>query len=546
MLRLSVAVVSLCLLAAGSAAARPTAPAKRTAVSLPAVAFAISGRGWGHGVGMSQYGAKGFAERGSDYASILAHYYSGTQLAQAGVGRVRVLLADTRKSLPIGSEGAFTIRDATGRTVELDATILRLGPGLRVRVDPVGEPTALTGPLVFTGRGAPLRVEGKRYRGTVEVSVVNGKLRAVNHVGLEAYLFGVVPDEVPSHWPAEALKAQSVVARSYALAVRKTGGAFDLYRDTRSQVYGGLDAEEPETTAAVLGTVGQVLQFDGRIATTYFFSTSGGRTADVRDVWSGTNPIPYLVSVPDPYDNASPHHVWGPFRFTSARLDRALRLAAPPVDARVTLNGSKRASELVLVDAAGVETVVPAATARRQLGLRSTWFRVGVLGLDVPLRRTVTFGSALELTGRARAIAGVTVEHRVPGGPWLQVAIAKPSGGVVKVAVKPQAIGDFRLVGAKLATAPLRINVAALVRLAAPTSRTELRGLVRPVVPGATVAIQRRAPDGRWTKVGTATLDDNGAFAAALELVPGTYRARVAPGRGVVPGVSKILNVVDA
>ncbi len=285
--RLTLAVVSVCLVAAHAAAARPVAQVRLAAAAPPTAAFAISGRGWGHGVGMSQYGAYGFAQNGQDYTSILAHYYPGTQLGQAPVARLRVLLADGKAALSVGSDAAFAIRDADGVTHELEAGVLRLGPALRVKVDPLADATALAGPLVFTGRGGAIKVGGKPYRGTVELSVVGGKLRAVNHVGLDAYLFGVVPDEVPPTWPAEALKAQAVVARSYALAVRKPGGGFDLYADVRSQVYGGIASEEPTTTAAVLATVGQVLLYGGKVATTYFFSTSGGRTANVADAWPG-------------------------------------------------------------------------------------------------------------------------------------------------------------------------------------------------------------------------------------------------------------------
>ena len=109
----------------------------------------------------------------------------------------------------------------------------------------------------------------------------------MNGVGLEPYLWGVVPDEMPDEWPAEALRAQAVVARSYALAVRRSSGPFDLYPDVRSQVYGGVAAEEASTTAAVNATAGRVLLYGGKVATTFFFSTSGGRTASVEDAWRG-------------------------------------------------------------------------------------------------------------------------------------------------------------------------------------------------------------------------------------------------------------------
>jgi stage II sporulation protein D len=539
MARLTVLVAALVLLCAGGIDARPqkTGPA-------PVVTFALTGRGWGHGVGMSQWGAYGFAQRGHGYGQILAHYYPGTELGRATVARVRVLLADAKTMLNVGSEELFVLKDATGATYDLEGTH-RFGPGLRLKVDPNAEPQALVGPLVFTAKGAPLELNGKAYRGTLEVSVDRGKLRAVNHVALEAYLFGVVPREVPAKWPEEALKAQAVVARSYAIAVRRTGGAFDVFADVRSQVYGGIEAEEQETTAAVLATVGQVLLYEGKVATTYFFSTSGGRTANIADVW-GSPPVPYLVSVPDPYDSASPHHTWGPVAVPGQKATTVLKLAAAPVDARVTVNGSARAVELLFTHADGSETIVSAADARAKLGLRSTWFRVGVLSLQPPAKRVVTYGTRIRLPGLARGVSGVVLERRAIGSVWEKAADVKPArDGTFTVAFRPELTADYRLVAPKIAAEPLRLSVAPSVRLEPPASPTSLRGTARPAFPGATVVIQRQEGK-RWVKAATAVLDEAGAFEAALELVPGTYRARLAPGRGFAAGISRILNVEDA
>ena len=118
------------------------------------------------------------------------------------------------------------------------------GPGLLIRTTDVPQPQQLPAPLQFLPGASPLRFGDTPYRGQLLVSVANGSLRAVNSVGLEGYLFGVVPSEMPNTWLPEALKAQAVAARSYALAVRKTDSWFDLYADTRSQVYRGIAARE--------------------------------------------------------------------------------------------------------------------------------------------------------------------------------------------------------------------------------------------------------------------------------------------------------------
>jgi stage II sporulation protein D len=540
-----VALVCSCLAAVLAAPAHADAsPFGRLAAAPPAPAsavFAVSGRGWGHGVGMSQWGANGFAQRGFDYARILAHYYPGTQLGRAPLARVRVLLTSGQTSLRVGSSAPFQVRDGKGQTYELAQGTYALGPGLRLRVDGAQQARPLPGPLLFSpASSSPLLLDGKAYRGQLELGVEGGRLRAINHVGLEAYLFGVVPDEMPHTWPSEALKAQAVVARSYALAVRRTG-PFDLYDDVRSQVYNGISAEEPQSNAAVTATAGQVLLFGGAVARTYFFSTSGGRTADVSHVW-GSNPIPYLVSVPDPYDSASPHHRWGPIAFTAERLGRALNVRGPLVDVRTAVNGSRRVDRVTGVGTSG-QASITGSDARVRLGLRSTWFSVGVLSLQRSGRAVVTHGSAARLSGVARGLANVVLEQRPLGGVWAPAG-GVPARGTFARDVRPAASTEYRLSSRGVRTAPLRLLVAPLVRLQPPTAANALRGTVRPVLPNAPVVIQRRGVDRTWARVAVARAGSAGDFEAQLQLTPGTYRARVALGRGFAVGFSAVLNVV--
>jgi stage II sporulation protein D len=535
-------ITCLALAATSLAGARTGAPAKRSATA-PPPSFFISGRGWGHGIGMSQWGAYGFAQRGAAYDQILAHYYRSTTLGRAPVARIRVLLGEGKKALAVASDSPFSVRDGSGTIYQLQPGPYSFGPALKVKVDPSKPAKALTGPLVFLPGGTPLKYGGKEYRGQFQVNPSKTSLQLVNSVGLEPYLYGVVPREVPFAWPVEALKAQAVVARSYALAVRKTG-PYDVYADTRSQVYGGVAAEKPTTNAAVDATAGQVLLFEGKVATTFFFSTSGGRTASIQDVWTRGEAVPYLVGVPDPYDNASPHHTWGPYPFTIAKLTSTFRVPGKLLDARVTLNASQRADELILVSTKG-EVVVPADVVRTKLGLRSTWFRVGVLTLAPPTK-ALEYGGKLKLAGVARGAGSqVTLEQRVSGALWEPAARLKPgAGGAVVATIKPLVSTDYRLsAAAKLFGAPVRVSVAPRIRLSPATVATSLRGLVRPVIPGARVDIQRL--DGSsWRAAATASVDGTGAFEARLDLTPGMYRARVAPGRGLVAGFSPTLQVL--
>ena len=437
MLRRALLLTTCLALAATSlAGARTGTPSRRTATA-PPPSFFISGRGWGHGIGMSQWGAYGYAQRGTPYDQILAHYYRSTTLGKAPVARVRVLLGEGLKALAVASDSPFSVRDGSGTVYQLQPGPYSFGPALKVKVDQTQPAKALPGPLVFLPGATPLKYGGKQYRGQLQVNAAHTSLQLVNSVGLEPYLYGVVPREVPFLWPAEALKAQAVVARSYALAVRKTG-AYDLYADTRSQVYGGVAAEKPTTNAAVDATAGQVLLFEGKVATTFFFSTSGGRTASIEDVWSRGEAVPYLVGVPDPYDTASPHHTWGPFAFTAAKLTSTFKVPGKLLDVRVTLNPSLRVDELILTSTKG-EVVVPGDVVRTKLGLRSTWFRVGVLTLEAPTA-ALEYGSKYKLKGVARSAgAQVTLEQRTSGAAWQPVARLKPGAGGVVVATRQAA-----------------------------------------------------------------------------------------------------------
>ena len=196
---------------------------------------------------------------------------------------------------------------------------------------------------------------------------------------MEDYLLGVVPGESPASWPAAALEAQAVAARSYALASNVNGRGFDQYADTRSQMYRGYLAETPSTNAAVAATAGEVVTYGGEVATTFFFSTSGGYTENVENVFTGGSPKPWLKGVKDPYDDSSPYHRWGPFSYSRATLAaQARRLGEGALE---ELQGARAWSLTARREGAKVKgtrgtTVVTGAQIRTRLGLRDTWFYV--------------------------------------------------------------------------------------------------------------------------------------------------------------------------
>ena len=347
----------------------------------------VKGAGFGHGVGMSQYGAYGFALKGADHKKILGHYYTGTQIgALAGGGQARVLLKTARRIVfknasgvtggrrldpakryvaTRGLSGAVMLRSASGRDLGSYASPLTIS----------GAP----GGFQINGRSGNAAVDG-RYRGNLQIRASALGVAAINALGMDDYIRGVVAGEMPSGWPQEALRAQAVAARTYAMATSKNGDGFDQYADTRSQVYNGISGETAATDQAVAATSGEVVVSDGKPIVTYYFSTSGGRTEDVENVFLGAEPAPYLRSVHDPYDDASPRHRWTrqmSLRSAQRRLGSLVkgRLLRIKVLRRGT---SPRVVRAQVVGSRG-RTNVSGPTLRRKLGLYDTWARFTVI-----------------------------------------------------------------------------------------------------------------------------------------------------------------------
>jgi stage II sporulation protein D len=468
---------------------------------------------------MSQWGAKGYAEHGWTYERILARYYTGTTLGPAPVASLRVLLVEGAKSLTLASARAWTVVDAEGASHALAPGKLKLGVGLKI----AGEP--LVPPLLFESGGVPLQVAGKPYRGSITVQKdAKGKLQAIDLVGLEDYLKGVVPAEMPSSWPTEALKVQAVAARSYALAERTPAKAYDLYADTRSQVYLGVATERPSTTAAIDATAGQVVTYAGKVATTYFSSSSGGQTAAASESFS--KGVPYLQSVADPYDS-SPYKDWTD-TVDGTRAAKALGLKGVVLDLAPVTGPSGRVVTAALTLPTG-QSIVTGSQLRAALGLRSTWFTIGLLSLTPP-PTAIPYGSTATLTGLTRGVTAPLLEQR-SGSVFWSPGPALTAAGAFTVVVKPLQTTDYRLGTGTIRGAPARVAVAPVVKLTA-----GLRGTVKPAV--TTRAVQIQAQQGAtWKTVAAVPVDAFGAFAGGA-LGSGTFRARYAPGAGLVAGAS--------
>jgi stage II sporulation protein D len=456
--RLALLAFAFCLAVAGAAvAAQGRAKQNETVTS---TTFVIRGHGYGHGVGMGQWGAYGAAVKGLSYDKILSFYYPGTQLGQTPVKLVRVVLAETAGKVTVSSTAPFKLKDATGAVHDVSGQ-LTVDPSLSVQLDPATPAQTLQGPLTLMPGKAPLSYK-RPYRGQIQLQVVGSRLQVVDVLSLDNYVRGVVTGESPQDWPAAALQAQAVASRSYAVATLGAGKL--LYTDERSQVYNGIQGETPTGVAAVTATKGQVLFYNGQVATTFFSSSSGGRTTAITDLVPGAKPIPYLVQHADPYDSASPWHNWGPVVFTGAQVSRAFHVAGITDITPVPANAHAR--QLVLTTANGTQKTVGAGYLRGSLNLRSTYVTIGLLSLSRPAG-SVAPGAAVQLTGKVRTVKGpVALEQSTGGGVWTSgPAVALQPDGTFSVSVTPEQTTLYRLSAPGVKGQSLSVQVQGARRL---------------------------------------------------------------------------------
>lgn len=465
MLRLTRRLVLLATVLAGALVL--AAPAQ------PSLTFAVKGRGWGHGIGMSQYGAQGFAQHGRTYREILSHYYPGTTFDTRSSTMMKVLLSPGRSSLRIGSDAAFTPQ-GPGANLAAGTWRATATAGGKLKLVMGGSTRMFAGSKTFAPGGDFLELNGAPYRGKITLRVSGSRVWALNVLSIDNYVRGVIAREMPSSWEQPALRAQAVAARSYALAgggkCSFPGSGAVFCPDTRDQVYGGVSAETPPTNDAVAGTAGEVLVSNGAVASTFFFSTSGGKTASVSDEWgSNQSDFPYLKSVSDPFDSISPHHQWGPTDaeddcpnagrdcvWRGSAMRRALGLSALN-DLNVSRNSSSRVSE-VHVNPGPVDFT--GAQFRSTLGLRSTWFTIGVLRLIGGT--TIGKGQKATLAALARNAGSATLQRKRSGeSAWTNV---RNVNGSANVSVRPQVTTFFRLSSPSASTAPVRVRVRATSR----------------------------------------------------------------------------------
>ncbi|MBE0448251.1 MAG: SpoIID/LytB domain-containing protein [Actinobacteria bacterium] len=391
-----------------------------SAPGLAADEYTFEGYGYGHGIGMCQWGAKGRADSGQTYQQILSRYFQGTQVTSnySVPSRVRVRLFGSsnlsRAYIEGGGSTTFNFIKTDGSYVYKGAigkwAIVSTSTGLLRLIKPDGTIGAdnLTGPIIATNTLGSLVVynaSGSRYH-AYEGSIYiypnsSASFYLVNYVQFEPYyLYGL--GEVPSSWPYQALYAQAIAARSYAIRNMKPQDKFDLYDSVASQVYVGVDKINEVSNGtnwgarwkkAVDDTASKVITYNGAVISAYYFSSCGGHTENVELAWPNASPQPYLKGVSDIdssgkafcQQSGNSSFSWSK---TISKADFESKLGIPNIaNLRVTKMGvSPRISQLEIVQSNGIKTSMQGNTFRLKLGLKSTWIsNMGGTFPDVPL-----------------------------------------------------------------------------------------------------------------------------------------------------------------
>lgn len=390
-------------------------------VEASTVSYQVTGGGFGHGLGMSQWGAKGQADAGRTFDQILTHYYQGTSVAPAAIpAEVRVGVLWNQSAIRVTSDGPFEFRHqspggtllASGGAGEI-WSVQPDGSGNFIILDPAGAVRATAGGgssavFVIWQSASLLRLPqtGHRYKyGVLELNtytnpgwLIRGIIAGMN---MQQYLYGL--GEVPSSWPMEALKTQAVAGRSYAaekIPRSRNNPSIcncDLYATTSDQVFVGyekvLGASGSRWAQAVDATDGICVIYSGRIAAAYYSASSGGHTENNEYVWGGS-PVGYLRGVTDPWDWVSPTFTWTK-TYGLEELQNLLNAnpdtsvgdltnfeTIEPYGVSGRVRGISRDSGGVRISGTGGQKVVSGDRIRSLLGLRSTLFRIVRAGLN--------------------------------------------------------------------------------------------------------------------------------------------------------------------
>ncbi len=364
--------------------------------------FTVRGHGWGHGHGMSQYGALGAATKGLNAQQILAFYYPGTQRTIVADSSIRVLISsDTSDPVTVDPRSGLSVRDL-GKDVTRSLPVRSDIAGwqlttnadnrnvvewfdARAEVWRLWHPRGwnlLAGQGEFFSPNGPvtLRTSSGRaqFRGALRAAAPSPGSTArdtVNVLDVDDYVKGVIPAEMPASWHKYAVRAQAVAARTYAIFERDAN--YDRYYQvcdtTACQVYRGVSVEDPRSNDAAEVTAGQIRTFGGEAAFTQFSSSNGG--------WMSDGGKPYLADKQDPYDGvaANPNHDW-----TTRLSATTIRNAYPAIGRLLRVRVTKREGggdwhgrvETMVLEGTKAKRTISGSDFRSRFGLKSTWFRL--------------------------------------------------------------------------------------------------------------------------------------------------------------------------
>lgn len=287
-----------------------------------------------------------------------------------GGNKIRILVLNGPTTLDIKSSdrGSFTIKREGPDEIRLNGRLKELP----VRLYPKGE-------FVY--------VEGRPYRGSIEIAEGRAGLMVINELNLEAYVAGIINNEISSKWPKDVIKTQAVIARTYAVfnRERRAKNKYHVEGTVMGQVYEGAASEDPVAKKAVMETAGEILTFGGEPALTVYHSNAGGMTEASHEVWA--NDYPYLRSVKSPFDEGAPQFYWElPIHAEAfgAALRKAGRQIGAPVEVEIidrTLSG--RVKSAVVRDSEGSFINISGEDLRKAVGysgLKSTIFEVSKTG----------------------------------------------------------------------------------------------------------------------------------------------------------------------
>jgi len=323
---------------------------------------------------------------------------------------LRVAIEDGVNQVKVGSSTRAVVKDGTGRSLgeiaPMNAFVAQSG-GKQVALDRWQSGQIWVEPL----QGGSVYIGDRWYRGRALLVPTAKGLTAVNYVDLEHYLYSVLGGEMNGKWPPEALKAQAVAARSYALYQRQkaANSVFDVGDTPAWQVYRGIADESSGTQTAVNATAGQVLTYSGSIIEAVFHSSAGGCTENVEDIW--TQPLPYLRSVREGFSESSPVAQWTE-TFSRSELSRRITGVGNIVSLQPEKTTScGRIMRMRVQGDAGSRTF-SGDSLRSALGLRSTFFEI------VPQVGTAANKSKAETPPTAFQIVGRGFGHGLGMSQW--------------------------------------------------------------------------------------------------------------------------------